>query len=499
MLGTIIAYIISFVIYFSFTTVGRPGYILLSLTQPVVGIILYSFYTDNVSIVFFIKAMIFFCTCAFVFVIPYAKKIFSVNRIYKKATGLGGYEFIRAFILSMMTEGNDDRIEQLFDHVGVKSDIKIQYLLIRNSDSKQLKGIFILPFTHFGPFKTCGSSDLPEQIYQTLGLYPGLTVFHTTNDHTQNLTTQHEVNRLVEKMKADIESISGSSSIEWRKEIKGFSRNISKSAKVLGSLVDDIPVLFLTRHPLPSDDIKAEVGEKIRESANFLGFKDVMIIDSHNSIIEDEILIEQNSREAKDLIKASRNYLREYAKGENSQFLYGVARDSMREFSERQGIGVGGMVVHLFKDIKTGQKTALIHFDANNAYVNIRSYILNTLQNLGIERGEVTTSDSHTVARQFTSRGYSPLGDRIKLNIILEKLRKLIKRAERDLEPAEFYYMDSVVKDTKIWGEPKYFDVIMDTLEECIRVSQRLLTFSLIIPTFFSLILLLFYYSIPIF
>jgi putative membrane protein len=495
-LGTIIAYIISFVIYFSFTTVGRPGYIILSLIQPIVGIILYSFYTEQTSFLFFIRAILFFCTCAFLFAIPYGKKLFHVNKIYKEATGLGGYEFIRAFILSMMTEGNDGPIEDLFDRVGVKSDIKIQYLLIRNSNSKQLKGLFVVPFTHFGPFKTCGSSDLPHQIYQTFGFYPGITVYHTTNDHTQNLTNQHQVNRIIQKMRGDIVNTIEDSSINWIKDVSPFSRSISKSAKVLGCLVDSIPMVFLTRHPLPSDDIKAEVGGKIREDAKFLGFKDVMIIDSHNSILEDEILIKPNTPESKDLIKASRNYLKGYDKDHKTQYLYGVARDPMKEYSEKQGIGIGGMVVHLFKDQKTNQKTALIHFDANNAYVNIRSYILNTLQNLGIEKGEITTSDSHTVARQFTSRGYSPIGDRIKLEVILEKLRVLIKKAEKDLEPVEFLYKQSIVKDTKIWGEPKYFDVIMNTLEECIRVSQRLLTFSLIIPTFFSLILLFFYYNI---
>ena len=54
-----------------------------------------------------------------------------------------------------------------------------------------------------------------------------------------------------------------------------------------------------------------------------------------------------------------------------------------------------------------------------------------------------------------------------------------------------------IEKDIKIWGDPKYFDVIMDTIQECIKVSQRLLTLSLIAPTLFSLILLLFYYNIP--
>ena len=123
--------------------------------------------------------------------------------------------------------------------------------------------------------------------------------------------------------------------------------------------------------------------------------------------------------------------------------------------------------------------------------------MLNMLQNRGIERGEITTSDSHTVARQLTRRGYSPIGDRIKIDIILDKLRILLKIAEKDLEPVEFYYKDSTEEDIKIWGNPSYFNIIMTTLQECLRVSQRLFSLSLVIPTLFSLILLLFYYNIP--
>ncbi|MFW9784374.1 MAG: DUF2070 family protein, partial [Candidatus Heimdallarchaeota archaeon] len=174
----------------------------------------------------------------------------------------------------------------------------------------------------------------------------------------------------------------------------------------------------------------------------------------------------------------------------------GVAKDLLKDFSERDGIGTGGLVVHLFVNTITNQKTILVHFDGNNAYADIRSFILNMLQNRGIEYGEVTTSDSHTVARQFTSRGYSPIGEKIKLDFILRKLEDLIPKAEKSLTNVEFSYYSSEVDNVKIWGDPKYFDTIMDTLQECIKVSQKLLTYSLILPTFFSLLILLFYYNI---
>lgn len=502
MLGIIISYILAFVIYFSFTTAGKYGQFILALIQPVSSIILYSIFTAQLSLTFFIRAMIFFSSCAFIFTIFYARGLFHVSKTYSEATGLtGGYPFIRAFVLSMMTRGHDDKIEQIFDEVGIDSSVKIQYLAIRNKETKQLKGLFILPHVHFGPFKTCGSSYLPELIYRSFREnIPGTTVYHTTTDHTQNLTTQNEVNKVLNRINSDIQRIKNDKNLNWITKIKDFSRKISNNSKILGTQIDNVPIMFLTRHPLPSDDIQAEIGKKIRKIALWNKFKDIMIIDSHNSIIGDEVLIIKKSIEGKEFINVSEKFLtsKSIQSSPNTQLLYGVANDPMEKFSETDGIGYGGIVVHLFKNLDTNQKTALIHFDANNAYVDIRSYILNMLQNRGIEKGEITTSDSHTVARQLTSRGYSPLGDKIKLNIIIEKLEKLIQEADNNLEPVEFYYYDSTVENVRIWGNPIYFNTIIVTLQECLRVSQRLLTFSLIVPTFFSLILLSFYYNIPI-
>jgi putative membrane protein len=503
MLGIIISYILAFVIYFSFTTVGKYGHFILALTQPVSSIILYSIYTAQLSLTFFIRAMVFFGSCAIIFTIIYARGLFHVSRTYRNATGgeLGGYPFIRAFVLSMMTNGHDDKIEHIFDTVGINSSIKIQYFAIRNEETKKIKGLFIVPHVHFGPFKTCGSSDLPELIYRSFReQIPGTTVYHTTTDHTQNLTTQNEVNKVLNRIKADIKKINNDENLIWINRIKDFSRKISNNSKVLGLEIDNVPIMFLTRHPLPSDDIQSDIGKKIRKIAHWNKFKEIVIIDSHNSIIGDEVLIKKKSLEGQEFISVAEKFIT--SKSRNSspkiQLLYGVANDSLERFSENDGIGYGGIVVHIFKNIDKNQKTALIHFDANNAYVDIRSYILNMLQNRGIEKGEITTSDSHTVARQFTSRGYSPLGDKIKLDVIIEKLDKLIQEADKNLEPVEFFYYDSTVDDVRIWGNPIYFDTIIDTLQECLRVSQKLLTFSLIVPTFFSLILLLFYYNIPI-
>jgi len=500
-LGAILAFIISYVLHYSFTTVGKYGNFILAFIQPVLGITSFSIFASQIPLFFFIRAILFFTVCAIFFAIPYAWNMSQVSNVYRQATGIGGYPFIRAFVLSMMTEGNDDLLEGFFDKIGVLSDVKIQYLAIRGKKSKKLKGLFVIPHIHFGPFKTCGSSDLPACIYEAFKHIPGTTVYHTTNDHTQNLTSQSELEKVLRQINRDVKYIEENSQNEWIHEIKNVSRKMSNSAKLIGFDLDNIAIVFLTRHPLPSDDIQSQIGDEIRKIAKSKGYREIIIIDSHNSIIGDEVLIEKQSLEAKDLISVSEKFLTSNINNKKESInkyivQYGVAKDLMAEYSEKDGIGTGGLVVHLFKDTITEQKTVLVHFDANNAYVDIRSFILNMLQNRGIERGEITTSDSHTVARQFTRRGYSPIGDKIKLEKILEKLDSLINKAEETLEEVEFFYYDSVVERVKIWGNPRYFETIMNTLMKSIKVSQGLLTYSLIIPTLFSIILLLFFYEI---
>ena len=498
-LGTIISFILTYVVYFSFTTVGKYGNFILAFAQPAIEITFYSIFASQLPFLFFIRAMIFFTVCAFIFAIPYARSLSRVSNIYRQATGIGGYPFIRAFVLSMLTEGHNELLESFFDKIGVYSDVKIQYLAIRSEKTKKLKGLFVIPQVHFGPFKTCGSSDLPAHIYDQFKDIEGTTVYHTTNDHAQNLTSHKELEKILSKIKSDVKHIQEGSKIEWIKGVNTTTRSMANSAKLLGIDINNVAIVFLTRHPLPSDDIQMEVGEEIRKIAKAKGYREIIIIDSHNSIIGDEVLIRNRSLEANDLIAVSEKFLDSNKKSDLSNKIvvkYGVARDLMLEYSEKDGIGTGGLVVHLFKDIESNQKTVFIHFDANNAYVDIRSFVLNMLQNRGIERGEITTSDSHTVARQFSQRGYSPIGDKITLETILEKIDTLLAEAENNLDDVEFSYYDSNVENVKIWGNPKYFDVIMTTLFKCIKVSQGLFTYSLIIPALFSIILLIFFYNI---
>ena len=87
-LGTIISYIFAYVVYFSFTTVGKYGNFILAFIQPVIVITLYSIFASQLKFLFFIRAILFFTICAFIFAIPYARSMARVSNVYRQATGL---------------------------------------------------------------------------------------------------------------------------------------------------------------------------------------------------------------------------------------------------------------------------------------------------------------------------------------------------------------------------------------------------------------------------
>lgn len=489
-LGGLISYIVLFVVYFSFTNVKPPWYIFLALIQPVVGILIYSFYTVQVSIIFFLKAIVFFMGSAFIFALLYGPAMAFVSITYRRSTGVGGYNFIRAFIEVLLTDISEDRIEKYFEPNGEERDLILQYMAFRDRASKQIKGLFIVPNVHFGPFKTCGSSALADNIYKSFEDIEGITVFHTTVTHAQNFTNHSQNNRVIDQIKFDMQNLK----FESPKSTK-FVRLSVDHAKLLGINLNHIPFLMYTMHPFPTDDIRPEVGQRIQELSNKHGIAKPLIIDCHNSLIGDEILIKEESPEAKEMYQITELFyqqLKDKKEAEHTEILYGVAKDLVKEYPINAGIGAGGITVHLFKI--HDQETAIIHIDGNNAVTSVRSAIVNLGENMGLDRVELSTSDTHTVVRIISSQGYYPLGTKIPEIFLVEKIRNLILKARTNYSCVDVAIHQSITPGFRFWKDISYFDIIMETIERCLVVSKLLLTVGLLLPILITLIITLFYF-----
>ncbi len=496
-LGALLSYITIFTILFSFTTVETPLNIFLALIEPIVGILLFSIFTqDESTILFFlIRAAIFFCSGALIFAIPYSANMLSVSKIYRSKTGIGGYNFVRAFVTCLLLDNQDDLIERYFDEIGVESSLNMQYIGIKSLEKKEIKGLFVIPDVHFGPFKTAGSAALPEAIYNRFSNIPGLSVFHTTTTHADNFTNHRFNDSVIQVMEENIDKFDFK-----RLKATEFKRFISGKAKILGlSINNENPFMIITRHPFPQDDMEPEIGKEISNISKNIGFmKQPYIIDAHNAIIGDEFLVKADREEGKEIIDVSKTcleQLKDLGKNEQYDIEYGVAHDSMSEFPVEHGIGNGGITVHIFKI--NNQLTALIHFDGNNAILDVRSRIINLGENKGIDRIEITTSDSHTTARVLSAQGYYPIGKKIPIHVILNKLNILIDTAMNNIEKVEIATMQTKTPGFRKWGDLSYFEVVLATIEKCMHTSMNLLTISVLIPMLFSILIATLYYNIP--
>jgi predicted neutral ceramidase superfamily lipid hydrolase len=308
--------------------------------------------------------------------------------------------------------------------------------------------------------------------------------------HGQNFTSQQYNSHAISQIKEDMQNFSFGST-----QVTRFSRIFQDQAKLLAIMVNKTPLLLFTRHPAPTDDIVPEVGEIINQYTNSANYQDPMIVDCHNAIGGDEILIKKESKEAQEMLQITQNFF-EYLGKENlttySDVLYAVAKDPVKEFPISAGIGAGGIIVHLFKI--GNQETAIIHIDANNAYTPVRSALMTLGENMGLDRIELCTSDTHAVVRILSSQGYYPLGTKISADFLTEKIRTLITKARSSFSQIEIATYTSISPGYRFWKDLSYFDIIIETIERCLIVSKVLLTIGLLLPTLISLVIMLFYY-----
>jgi predicted neutral ceramidase superfamily lipid hydrolase len=357
-----------------------------------------------------------------------------------------------------------------------------------NHPMRNIKGLFVLPNVHFGPFKTAGSAALPETIYSKFGDIQGLTVFHTSVTHGENFASRQSNALVCKQIEEDMSQF-----LFKTPKISKFHRTLHGQTKILGFVTEKTPYIFATRHPFPTDDIMPGVGESIKKRSNDNQLASPFFVDCHNAIIGDEILITENSKEGNELIDASEQFFKNIKNQSTfSEVQYGCAKTKV-PFPIDAGIGSGGIVCHFFKIDK--QKNVLIHVDSNNALISVRNQIVDLSQKKGIDCIELTTSDTHNVVRVISSRGYHPLGEKVKLNYLIPEIDKLIDEAERNAEPVEIAEFESETPNYYFWPNIEYFDLIILTIQRCLTVSKFLLTIGLAFPMVFAFLLITFLYG----
>ena len=334
-----------------------------------------------------------------------------------------------------------------------------------------MKAILTVPVIHPGPFKNVGSSPIPHMIQEALQKRYNciVSVPHGLSSHELDLASQAQNRKVLDGIFSLLElKPIGSDATQF---IRINEDEASASCQIFGGCA----LITLTLSPNTMEDLPIKLGEEIINEAKTKGLVSAIAIDAHNSINGPF-----NLKEAvKKLRRAAITALNESVRSECYPVKVGAAIIKPREFSLMDGMGAGGISVIVVE--VNEQRVAYITIDGNNMVSGLRDKILLRLRDLGVEDGEVLTTDTHTVnGIVMVERGYHPIGERIDHERLITYIKEAINIALKNLESVDVLWDMITIKDVKVIGE-KQIDSLSIITEKTAHKAKRMA--SIIFPS----------------
>jgi len=389
--------------------------------------------------------------------------IFSINRVGMEILGVDSFAVLKAFMANW-TEDQTAPFEHLFERFSQERDIQLSALAFRNLKGV-VKAMMVVPTFHPGPFKNVGSSALPYMIQNVLEnklQHCCVSVPHGLSGHDLDLATQSQ-NQLVIEKALRLSEISN-----FGTSATPFIRIRRNGTSVGCQVFNDCTFVTLTLAPETMEDLPPELNASIIEAAKENGFATAMGVDAHNSI--------QGSFDIDEAIEplreAALTILERASKLHPVNFQVGVARVKPKEFGLEEGMGQGGITALV---IRTGDQTiAYITIDGNNMISGLRERILSALSEIGINDGEVFTTDTHAVnAVVLNARGYHPVGEAMDQKALINYVKQATTDALAHLESAEVAWHTETVSGVKVIGE-RQIEAMCMLLDKAVKRAKKL-------------------------
>jgi putative membrane protein len=399
-----------------------------------------------------------------------------MDRVGTGTLGIASSVLFKAF-LANWTEDLIAPMETFFEKLGNKQDVKVSLLTFRAGE--KIKAVIVVPALHPGPFKNLGSSLLPSLIQTTIQNRFDCVVSapHGLVGHELDVSTQSENQRVVQSILGFVGSPSTYS------KATPMVRTESDDAKASCQIFGDCAFLTLTTAPKTIEDLPPELDSLIVNEAEKLGLS-VLAIDAHNSMGGS---FDRDSA-VKSFSEASVDCLEKALKTKNSRFKVGAATVVPREFTVHDGMGPGGISVIVVE--VDDQKVAYVTIDGNNMVSGLRDKILSALKELGIDDGEVLTTDTHSVCGMIRSeRGYNLVGEAIDHLKLISYIKEATIHALGNMESVEASWRTEVIPNVKVIGEQQITELTV--LADKTTQRAKRLAVSLFPAAAVSLVLLL--------
>ncbi|MEM2106622.1 MAG: DUF2070 family protein [Candidatus Bathyarchaeia archaeon] len=345
----------------------------------------------------------------------------------KCSIGVSPLQIFRAFLVDWLN-GDNEMFERYLEGMGIDDKVNLTTLQFRSKGSGQLKGLLIVGNFHPGPFLNVGSSALPYMIKNSLEKDGGLVVAvpHGVSGHEHNLVSKSQNEKVLSTIKNLLRVTN------YYDKASAFRRFTVGSAKVGAQIFGDSIMLTLTQSPNDMEDIPSSLGEEVHRLAR-MKFKHAAIVDSHNCINN---VKDYTDKEIEDLRMASIQAIETLSHIDTSPFEMGVAKNGFWGYGPEHGCGPGGISAFVFK--VSNKLSAYVILDGNNMISGLREKILSSLKNIGIDDGEIMTTDTHVVNGLVPARlGYHPIGEALDQDIFLRIVSNTVKEAKENLERVE--------------------------------------------------------------
>ena len=306
----------------------------------------------------------------------------------------------------------------MYKRQGSKLEEVRVYALVFDGESGAL-GALVIPYVHPGPFKTLGSSTLPSLLMSRLrerGV-PTLAL-HGASGHERNLVFRRDSVTIVERVEEAV--LSG---IGRHVEVSPFYRLRSGRIACLAQSLDGVLLALISCTEGGMEDLPYDL---VAEGAKVAG-SELLLVDAHNRLEGDSPRPMPGTRLYEEILEVLARA------SEVDVQRYGIVRAGfysapLERWREVDGIGAGGAAAAVFEI--GGRKYFLLVYDANNMLAPMRDEIVAHLSaELGIDDGEVLTTDTHSVAGAVPGKQYAPLGERVKTEELLEVAREFVRRA----------------------------------------------------------------------
>lgn len=348
---------------------------------------------------------------------------------------------LKAFVANWM-ENLKAPVERLFESFG--KETTISYSLFAFKAEGNIISLAVVSSFHPGPFRNVGSSLLPFMIQEALEkkLRCVAAVPHGLFGHEFDLASEQQNQKVLRSILGSTDFASFSSkATRFVRSKKGVA---SASCQIFG----DCAIVTLTLAPETTEDFPREIGDFIHEETSKLGLAHVVIINAHNSI-NSPFDVREVVNPLKD---AALDALKKASQLKPSSFEVGAARVVPKEFSFEDGMGPGGISALV---VRVGeQRCAYIVIDGNNMVSGFREKLLDALEELGVDAGEVLTTDTHAVnAIIMTARGYNPLGEVIPEEKLTNYIKQAVREALHNMKSASSAWHFGEVPSVVVIGE----------------------------------------------